>query len=1351
MRHIGWQLVGVIFSQTLFKVLYFRKESHVHTEEFNAVPAEELVLELTDPQIQLETGERRATATAILRYETADRSRIRNIESRIFSFKAPLGPIEFDDLKWYLERYYLWPSGVFTERAQRVEAQLPTWGYELYQAALEDPAAKETVNAWLANTGASQRRFSVMVDTQVRTGATEESQKAADEAATVLLSLPWELVHNGQDYMFLGSESVSVRRRLPNHHSLNVTQNTLPIRILLVSPRPEDDMAGYIDHRASAGPLMDAVENLGELVEVRVLMPPTLPALRQELERAKEAGMDFDVVHFDGHGVYDARRGQGALVFEDPADIQRLHNRSSLLVYAEELSEVMKEHGIPLVFLDACQSAMSGEDPTASVAAKLLEQDVSSVVAMSHSVLVETTRRFVEAFYMELTRGSTVGKAMLEGQKTLKENSYRMEVVGAGELRLQDWFVPVLYQQENDQQLMTRLPSQVAEQVEQIVGRAARPTLGELPESPPHSFVGRSRELLALERLLQQSSYCVVQGQGGIGKTAVAVELARWLVRTDRHQQAAFVNLEEHREARSVVDSLGRQLLSAGWSVAHYPDLNEALQHVERALSDTSTIIVLDNMESVLPGQGRGVDSSTQEAIDELFWMCNRIEEAGDGTRIVFTSRDPLPEPYDNGNNAVRLGALKRDEAIEMVGRVLVGQGLSLSPTDPGMSEEEVEELVEAVGRHARALVLLAPEVARRGVRATTGELQELMAKLDRDYPGERENSLYASVELSLRRMSEETRELVKGLGVFYGGGYIPNMAHVIGVEREKADALVVELITVGLGRYMGHVYVRLDPALPAYLLRDMDEEEEERLRARWVDAIRDLIHYLYGQQFEDAEVASLLTELELPNLLAMLEWGEGHEGHEEVANLASMVEQLVSTLGRPRALAQIVGVRQRAQQTLESLGEWSRARFETARVAAERLFEEGKIEAAREVARELLQQSLKGGEEAYEGADYNIAMAHHLLGRVLLLMRAAEEALGYLEDARRLFQVLADAGNTSAEYMVATAATEIGGQLKELGRLDEAEQIYRESIKHDERVGDRRGAAVSKGNLGAILMLQGRYQEALEALIEAREVFEALGEPRSVGTFWHQTGMVYRDTGQHDQAEEAFRNALRIRVQQGDRQGEADTLTVLGLLYGDMGRHEEAVTFQRQAVDVYVELKDLGGEGLARNNLALALYDLGRYEEARREIQRAIECDKPFGHAAKAWATWDILSEIERGDGRSWEAAQARQNAIQSYLEYRRAGGVSQSPLAEAFAQATQSIEQGDTAELVEELLQFMDTEDIEVEDEVALSKLVAILRGNGVPALAGDPGLDYVDAAELLLLLEALEAKVDWDRRSL
>ena len=242
------------------------------------------------------------------------------------------------------------------------------------------------------------------------------------------------------------------------------------------------------------------------------------------------------------------------------------------------------------------------------------------MVAMSHSVLVETARRFVQAFYTALAEGARVGQAMLAGQQALYGDPYRGKIMGAGELHLHDWFVPVLYQEEHDPQLITALLPQA---VRQLQAQQRRLSLGALPEPPPHHFQGRSRELLALERLLHDHPYAVVRGQGGMGKTTLAVELARWLVRTGRFRRAAFVSLETVSDVRSVLDSLGRQVLPEGanWSVAQYLDLRQALQPVQRALADYPTIIVLDNLESVLL-DASGQTPAAAASVAELWLLC---------------------------------------------------------------------------------------------------------------------------------------------------------------------------------------------------------------------------------------------------------------------------------------------------------------------------------------------------------------------------------------------------------------------------------------------------------------------------------------------------------------------------------------------------------------------------------------------------------------------------------------------------------------------------------------------------------------------------------------------------------
>jgi hypothetical protein len=80
---------------------------HQPLQSIISEPVEELLLKLSDPKIQEIDSKRRAVATAMLVYEPAGQS-ARAVESKRFTFTAPLGPIEADDLRWYLESYTTW-------------------------------------------------------------------------------------------------------------------------------------------------------------------------------------------------------------------------------------------------------------------------------------------------------------------------------------------------------------------------------------------------------------------------------------------------------------------------------------------------------------------------------------------------------------------------------------------------------------------------------------------------------------------------------------------------------------------------------------------------------------------------------------------------------------------------------------------------------------------------------------------------------------------------------------------------------------------------------------------------------------------------------------------------------------------------------------------------------------------------------------------------------------------------------------------------------------------------------------------------------------------------------------------
>jgi len=136
-----------------------------------AEPLAELILELTDvgfsdpePDENGPTGIRRTSARARLIYEPAT-SGWRSVHSnRSWRLIAPSGPIEAEDLRWYLEKYSVWPSDSYHDRADKIEKKLIAWGRRLYKAALPTEYTANVLHAWVQIGNCVGRRFSVLVD-----------------------------------------------------------------------------------------------------------------------------------------------------------------------------------------------------------------------------------------------------------------------------------------------------------------------------------------------------------------------------------------------------------------------------------------------------------------------------------------------------------------------------------------------------------------------------------------------------------------------------------------------------------------------------------------------------------------------------------------------------------------------------------------------------------------------------------------------------------------------------------------------------------------------------------------------------------------------------------------------------------------------------------------------------------------------------------------------------------------------------------------------------------------------------------------------------------------------------------
>jgi tetratricopeptide (TPR) repeat protein len=724
----------------------------------------------------------------------------------------------------------------------------------------------------------------------------------------------------------------------------------------------------------------------------------------------------------------------------------------------------------------------------------------------------------------------------------------------------------------------------------------------------------------------------------------------------------------------------------------------------------------------------------------EILDLCQRLCRVG-GTRVVFTSREALPAPFADPRHRIELTRLAKDDAVKLVERALQQGGVGGRIEDA--TREAVEDLVATVQGHARTLALLAQPLRELGVERTRHSLVSLMEDMHRRFPKSREQSLFASVELSLQRLSAENRKRVGVLGVFHGGVTLGLLQLMMNWQQNDVATFAIELIQTGLATPAPYNHLRLDPALCPYLRARLSPDQRQELETRWMEAMRAFVGFLHQQGSQDAQLAATLTLIELPNLMVLLDRVSTAADPEATIDLATKLFGLLQQLGKPHLLEKVGAVQDAAAKLL---GEhWSHAQFESQRTRIEQLLAAGRLQDALEGARSLHERLVAAGESAYAEADYDIAMACILLGRVLRLGSAAGQALPLLQDAQRQFELVErrKAGRGAAR-MASVSLTEQGDCLRALGRLDEAADAYEEAIRLDEARNAFRDVAVGKGQLGTVRMLQRRYPEALAAHEEAREIFEDLGEPATVAAAWHQIGNVHEGAGQPEAAERAYRESLAIKVRLGDVAGQADTLLQLGNLYDEvLGRLEEAAAFYRQAADKRVQIGDTAKEGRARSNLADTLRKLGRYGEARQEIRRAIACTEPFGLAAELWKTWALLAAIEFTDGQPAAAAAARQKAIELFLAYRRDGGENYEGGGRLRAAVTTAMLAGNIQQAAGLLAALRSRPNFPAYLLPLLDALEAILSGRRDPSLAQHPDLDYRDAAEILLLLETLAGR--------
>lgn len=1222
------------------------------------------------------------------------------------STEAMAGPLPSSipdrTLCWYWQDHPRWPIDAVRQFARQLDALLAKYGRTLYQATLTDPELQTLIADWLDS---RERRLTIQADT-------------TDPYAVNLLALPWELLHDSTGFLIQSKQSIEFERRLPGGGDPTLPA-PIPLRLLMVSPRPDTEPTGHSDHRRSALPLFEALKNLGMLVEARVLVPPTQTALEKELNEAWAAGRPFTALHLDGYLRSTTTADAPLFAFEADLDSPTAKHREAEFIPVPMLASLLATYRIRLVVLTSAGPA------AAALATTLLAAGIAAVMTVHPNAPADALRRFWGAFHEELLRGARISQAVFAGQRRLANDSYRAQGLGGGGVHLHDWFAVQLYLGHQDPRLVLRPPLDLWRR---LLNQRGAGSVGRLPEPPPTGFVGRGRNLLILERLLVHHTAIFIRGPGGCGKTATAAALAAWLMRCGRYPHIAYLRDEDAGELRTLVESLGQQLLPNGhhWTIASYPNLWQAVDHLSQTLRTQPTLIVLDQMEQ-WPAE--------HDEIFERFWkkLLNEWPEL----RLLGLGRLG-PPAFAAPWREIILGPLDDQDAITLMSRILTVTGEIPPAADSSNGFQPLCELATLAGGHPGAVRRLAHEISARGVSATLEHLRAIRSTLLRRQGDNLQWPLYLEMELALNRLSASDRERLNILAFAKGGINRLVLSHALELDNLTTDALCERLIALNLAEDEVYSHLRIDSTLANYLNSRLSADQRTEWRERWRVAMEHLLAFLYQQYFKDNARTLRLLRLELPNLLALLRDCQQQPLPERTARLASQMEQLLAHLGVPAALAETVATRERAGQALPG---WSRARFETERLRIERLHDGESLEEAVQAARQLVRQCQEAGADAYAGARYDQARAHFELGKLLKMASAAEPAVRELTTARQQFQILVEAGNPSAARMAAVADAEIGDCLAYLRRLQDAATAYEAALAQADPGSP--ASAANRLQLGLVYQRQGKYAAAAALYDAARRTFETLGQSEKVAQAWRQLSMAHKLDGQMERALQAGQKSLYLYEQQRNRRSVAEILGEVGHLHQVLDQLEEAVLAYRRMAELYTQLGDGRGEEASRNKLANVLIQLRRPDEARQELYRASECNPPESPTARNWTIRRGLRDVSQAVKNVEIADQARQQAIHKYLAYRRSGGENTNPGIRLCTQISQALQNGNPetiSALVAKLEQIAASPNVPPPGKLLIDKLQAILNGTRDMALANDPNLHYQYAVELQLLLEEL-----------
>ena len=222
-----------------------------------------------------------------------------------------------------------------------------------------------------------------------------------------------------------------------------------------------------------------------------------------------------------------------------------------------------------------------------------------------------------------------------------------------------------------------------------------------------------------------------------------------------------------------------------------------------------------------------------------------------------------------------------------------------------------------------------------------------------------------------------------------------------------------------------------------------------------------------------------------------------------------------------------------------------------------------------------------------------------------MLLME--EEGIGFLHEGRldaaeEKFREIEEFAITAGdESWTASARSGLGVVFAARGDFAAAEKMHRDAIAIDERLGNVEGLARDYSNLASALAEWGELDKAEVMFKTSLEFCRQAGLMNVLAGVCGNLGIIYKTRGDLDSAEKMYLDALALHEEFGRKEGIAYQCGSLGALYLDRKDFVSARAMLVRALALDREL------GLTRN-LASDHYNFGVLHRALGENEKAVE-----------------------------------------------------------------------------------------------------------------------------------------------